>query len=107
MTFHLSPTRSLRKCNKNKNRTPSHVLFGSYVEPVHTVAVGSVFFLDLSEFLRRPQYLYYVEANQSGSSQESLERENTFCTITFQKCKKIKKFNLVSTLLNEIYPKMH
>ena len=38
---------------------------------------------------------------------ESLERENTFCTITFQKCKKIKKINLVSTLLNEIYPKMH
>ena len=62
--------------------------FGSYVEPVQT---RSVFFLDLSEFLRRPQYLYYVEANQSGSSPESLERENTFCTITFQKCKKIKK----------------
>ncbi len=62
--------------------------FGSYVEPVQT---RSVFFLDLSKFLRRPQYLYYVETNQSGSSPESLERENTFCTITFQKCKKIKK----------------
>ena len=69
--------------------------FGSYVEPLQTVR--SVFFLDLCEFLRRPQYLYYVEANQSGSP-ESLERENTFCTITFQKCKKIKTFNLVSTL---------
>ena len=79
--------------------------FGSYVEPVQKVR--SVFFLDLCEFLRRPQYLYYVEANQSGSSPESLKRENTFCTITFQKCKKIKKINLVSTLLNEIYPKMH
>jgi len=36
-----------------------------------------------------------VEANQSGSSPESLERDNTFCTITFQKCKKIKKLYLV------------
>jgi hypothetical protein len=70
--------------------------FGSYVEPVQKV--HSVFFLDLCQFLCRLQYLYYVEANQSGSSPESLERENTFCTITFQKCKKIKKFNLVSTL---------
>ena len=36
---------------------------------------------------------------------ESLERENTFCTITFQKCKKIKKINLVVHWLNdEIYP---
>ena len=62
--------------------------FGLYVEPVQMVR--SVFFLDLCEFLRRLQYLHYVEANQSGSSPESLERENTFCTITFQKCKKKK-----------------
>ncbi len=37
--------------------------FGSYVEPVQTVR--SVFFLDLCEFLRRPQYLYYMEAGKS------------------------------------------
>ena len=37
--------------------------------------------------------------------QRAGEGKHILYHITFQKCKKIKKFNLVSTLLNEIYQK--
>ena len=56
--------------NALKQKSDPFAFSFRFLRRVHTVR--SVFFLDLSEFLRRPQYLYYVEANQSGSSPESL-----------------------------------